>query len=149
MGTQTILLMFPWSPSLQRSVEIAESISEIAHWHAPLSLTARRSSLIQNASNIQICPKTLDTSSENRWQTRHRQQLFAPCWRLIILNESTTIKSFIRLWFFTANKWQFVNLTEKPADGDFTAKWQLIFGEKPKNFILPSVTREKLINKVI
>lgn len=40
----------------QRSAEIAESISEIAHWHAPLSLTARWSSLIQNASNIQTCP---------------------------------------------------------------------------------------------
>lgn len=46
-------------PEPQRSVEIAESISEIAHWHTPLSLTARRSSLIQNASNIQICPKRM------------------------------------------------------------------------------------------
>lgn len=58
-------------PEPQRSVEIAEYISEIAHWHAPLNLTARQSSLIQNASNIQICPnawraikKTLTDASQ-------------------------------------------------------------------------------------
>lgn len=98
-------------PEPQRSVEIAESISEIAHWHAPLSLTARWSSLIQNASNIQIRP--------NAWRvikkplTDHRrQQLLVPCWRIIILTENGTIKCF--LWIdFTANKWQFVKIRLK------------------------------------
>lgn len=71
----------------QRSMEIAESISEIAHWHAPLSLTARWSSLIQNASSTQTCPnawcvirKPLTDSSQAAAvcsMLNHRN----PCWK--------------------------------------------------------------------
>lgn len=106
-------------PEPQRSVEIAESISEIAHWHAPLSLPARWSSLIQNASNIQKSPKTHDASSRNPLTGRHRRQLFVPCRRIIILSGRGTVECFL---LFTANTWRFVNLTETAAEGDFTAK---------------------------
>lgn len=55
-------------PQPHTSLEIAESISEIAHWHARLSLTARWSSLIQNASKYTDASHTHDGSSENHWQ---------------------------------------------------------------------------------
>lgn len=51
-------------------------------------------------------------------QSRSRQQLFVACRRIIILAKSRTIKSFLQR-DFAANKWQFVNLTEKATEGDF------------------------------
>lgn len=115
-------------PGLQRCVAMAESISEIAHWHAPLSLTARRSSLIQKASRHTGNVQTPLTRREKN--QRHRHQLFVPCgWgRNPRSKQDNQIISPTRLYSQRLTVCWFDWKKKKTTEGDFYEdKWTFYF----------------------
>lgn len=109
--------MFAWGRRCGGGRGIAESISEITHWRVLPSLTARGS--VVHPKHIQYTDRSGHTVKE--W--KRGQTTAAVCPMSEQHNPHGKLHHHVFLCRFTANKWQFVNLTEKKtAEGDFTQK---------------------------
>lgn len=152
MGTQTILLMFPWSQS-PREVWRLQNPSVKLHTDMPHWVWLHNEAHLSKMHPIYRYVQTCDMSSEKKhWQARHREQMFVPCWRIVIHTESGTTKCFLRL-DFTANKYQLMTVKfrlKSHAEGDFTPKWQQLHPVSRQQLHLVICTKRLiLINKII